>query len=246
MRRKMMDILLDWKAEPKKNPLLIRGARQVGKTYVVNEFSKSYPNYIYINFEEEADLKRIFEGNLDINTLIMNISMQFIDKRLEPGKTLIFIDEIQACPNARTALKFFAIDGRFDIIASGSLLGMTLKEVSSYPVGYEDAVDMYSMDFEEFLWALGASPELIEHIASKIDGKQSLENAVLDSMDEYFRWYMIVGGMPAAVSDFAANRDFGRVRRIQRKIVDGYMSDISKHASGVARTRAKECLGSVP
>jgi len=246
LRRKIMEDLMKWKNNPDRKPLLIRGARQVGKTFIVNEFSKSYSNYIYINFETNHVHRDIFSGNLNIDALIRRISAEFIEIPLVPGKTLIFLDEIQNCPGARTALKTFALDRRFDVICSGSLLGLNYKEVSSYPVGYEETIEMYPLGFEEFLWALGMDTVLIKEVAEMLRKKEPLDPFVLSRIEEYFRWYMVVGGMPEVVRDFVKNKDIGRTFRIQKDILNGYMSDVSKYSKGVVKNRARECLLSVP
>lgn len=158
LKRKITDKLLEWKNEENKPCLLVRGARQVGKTYIINEFAKNnYENYIYINFELMPEYKKIFDGNLDIKTLKMKLEVSFPNVKIVPYKTILFLDEIQSCPNARTTLKTFALDKTIDVISSGSLLGLYYKEVSSYPVGYERIIDLYPLDFEEFLWGLGTS-----------------------------------------------------------------------------------------
>lgn len=155
LERKITQKLLEWKEEEKKPCLLIRGARQVGKTFIIDKFAReNYESYIYINFELMPEYKKIFDGNLDIKTLITKLEVTFPDIKIVPQKTILFLDEIQSCPNARTALKSFALDGRIDVISSGSLLGLYYKEVSSYPVGYERIIDLYPLDFEEFLWGV--------------------------------------------------------------------------------------------
>ena len=143
LERKITNILNEWKQEKKKPCLLVRGARQVGKTFIIDDFAKkNYETYIYINFELMPEYKKIFDGNLDIKTLIMKLEVTFPEKKIIPNNTILFLDEIQACPNARTALKTFSLDGRIDVISSGSLLGLYYKEVNSYPVGYERVVDL--------------------------------------------------------------------------------------------------------
>jgi predicted AAA+ superfamily ATPase len=247
LRRKMTNYLERWKSDPKKKALLIKGARQVGKTFIVDEFAKkNYESYIYINFEERPELKSIFEGNLDIRTLMHNISAQFLDVPIIPKRTMIFLDEIQSCPGARTAIRFMVRDGRFDIVASGSLLGLNYKDVSSYPAGDELTVEMYSLDFEEFLWALGVTEDMISDMRCRLNRKEQLDPFILNRFDEYFRWYMIVGGMPAAVEEFIDRHDFGRVRQVQKTILNIYKADISKYAKGVLKSRARVCLLSVP
>lgn len=155
LKRKITKTLIDWKKQENKQCLLVRGARQVGKTFIIEQFCKeNYESYIYVNFELSPTLKDIFNGDLDANTLIMKLEVTFPDIEIKSGKTVLFLDEIQSCPNARVALKSFAMDKRIDVIASGSLLGLYYKEITSYPVGYEKIVDMYPLDFEEFLWAV--------------------------------------------------------------------------------------------
>ena len=152
--------------------LVVKGARQVGKTYIIDKFAKeNYKNYVYINFDENPTYKTIFEGDLDVETLIKQISLRVPNCNLIPNETLIFLDEIQNCPKARTALKFLAIDKRFDVIASGSLLGINYKDVPSYPVGYVEHVEMNSLDFEEFLWANGVSLKSILDIKGYFEKK---------------------------------------------------------------------------
>ncbi|MDR3205739.1 MAG: AAA family ATPase [Candidatus Methanoplasma sp.] len=242
----MSENLLRWKANPNKHPLLVRGARQVGKTFIIDDFAKKhYKSCIYINFETDPRHAGLFEGALDARTLTQLISLRFIDTPIIPGSTLLFLDEIQSCPRARVALKFLS-GGDMDIIATGSLLGVNKFEVSSYPVGYEEYMDMHSLDFEEFLWALGADDGMISHVADKIRRKEPPEQSIMEDFQKYFTWHMVVGGMPEAVNDFVRNKDFIRVLAIQKKIVESCKSDISKYAKGAMKTRAGECLNSVP
>ena len=160
LRRKIESRLLDWKKSHGRKCLLVKGARQVGKTFSIEKFGKEqYENLVVINFIEEPACQSIFSGSLDADTLTMQISLRMRGAQLVPGKTLLFLDEIQMCPNARTALKFLAEDSRYDVIASGSMLGIQYKDVSSFPVGYVDYLDMNSLDFEEFLWAVKVPEE---------------------------------------------------------------------------------------
>lgn len=194
LERKITQTLLEWKNEKKKPCLLIRGARQVGKTYIVEHFAKNnYESYIYINFELMPEYKKIFNGNLDIKTLIMKLEVTFPDIKIIPNKTILFLDEIQSCPNARTALKTFALDGRIDVISSGSLLGLYYKEVTSYPVGYERIIDMYPMDFEEFLWGIGIKKETIEYVRNCFNELKEIDEYILKQFSEQFKMYMLVG-----------------------------------------------------
>jgi len=247
LKRKMTDVLLEWKHDRNKKCLLVKGARQVGKTYIIDDFAKKhYKNYVYINFELSKDKRTIFEGDLDMDTLIIKISAHFGGVKLEPGKTLIFLDEIQSCPGARVALKTFTMDKRFDVIASGSLLGLNYKEVSSYPVGYETTVWMHPLDFEEFLWAYGIDRIVIDHVSGKVRGGEKLDDSILKKFEEYFRLYMTVGGMPDAVNVFLSTKNMGEVLRVQRDIIRGYMNDIAKYLPDSEKQKAQSCLLSVP
>ncbi|MDR0309387.1 MAG: ATP-binding protein [Candidatus Methanoplasma sp.] len=247
LRRKISDFLVEWKNTPKKNCLLVTGARQVGKTFIIDDFAKkNYGNYIYINFELSSGMKRIFDGDLDISTLERNLSVYFPNVEFEPGNLLIFLDEIQSCPNARVSLKSFSLDGRFDVIASGSLLGLNYKEVSSYPVGYETEIKLHSLDFEEFLWALGIGDSIISYISDAVRRKTPIDNSILEKMEEYYRWYAVVGGMPNAVNTFIETNNFGKVMSAQADIISGYMNDISKYAEVQDKARVKNTLRSIP
>jgi predicted AAA+ superfamily ATPase len=245
--RKMTEELFRWKERKSKKPLVIKGARQVGKTYIVDAFAKNnYENYVYINFEETPSNKLIFEGDLDIETLIKQITLRVKDAKLVENKTLIFLDEIQSCPGARTALKFFALDGRFDVIASGSLLGIGYSEVSSFPVGYTDQLVMYSMDFEEFLWANGITPESILDIKTYFEQKKAVPEAMHTKMMELFREHIVIGGMPAVVNEFVSTYSFFEVRRIQKAIINDYLDDIAKYAKDSEKAKARACFLSIP
>ena len=194
LERKITQKLLEWKNEEKKPCLLVRGARQVGKTYIIDNFAKNnYESYIYINFELMPNYKKIFDGNLDIKTLIMKLEVTFPEIKIIPNKTILFLDEIQSCPNARTALKTFALDGRIDVISSGSLLGLYYKDVKSYPVGYERIIDLYPLDFEEFLWGIGIKRETIEYVRDRFNELKELDEYILKQFSESFKMYMLVG-----------------------------------------------------
>ena len=247
LKRKIEEYLLDWKRRENKMCLVVKGARQVGKTYIINKFAKeNYKNYVYINFDENPTYKTIFEGDLDVETLIKQISLRVPNCNLIPNETLIFLDEIQNCPKARTALKFLAIDKRFDVIASGSLLGINYKDVPSYPVGYVEHIEMNSLDFEEFLWANGISPTSILDIKGYFERKETIPLAMHEKMLELFKEYIIVGGMPRVVSDFVNNHNFANVLRLQRAIISDYTDDITKYAEGKEKTKARECFLSIP
>lgn len=247
LKRKITNYLLEWKNSKDKMCLVVKGARQVGKTYIIDKFAReNYENYIYINFDENPAYKSIFEGDLDIETLIKQISLRVPNANLIPQKTIIFLDEIQNCPKARTALKFFAIDKRFDVIASGSLLGINYKEVPSYPVGYVEHIEMNSLDFEEFLLANGISESSILDIKGYFERKETVPLAMHEKMLELFKEYIIVGGMPRVVNDFVNNHNFANVLKLQRAIISDYTDDIAKYAEGREKNKARECFLSIP
>lgn len=247
LRRKITNSLLKWKNDPHKKSLLVRGARQVGKTFAVDDFAKkNYGTYIYINFEENPQYASFFAGSRSVETIMRNISAEFKDADFIPGDTLIFLDEIQNCPNARVAFKFFSIDGRYDVIGTGSLLGVRYKEVSSYPVGYEDVLDMYSLDFEEFLWAMGMKNDIIDHVRTCLSKKEPIDQFILDRFNEYMRWHMVIGGMPQVVNTFIDTNHFGKVLSVQKRITGGYVDDIMKYASGLDKNRVRASFESIP
>jgi len=247
LKRKISDTLLEWKNKPNKRCLLVRGSRQVGKTFIIEHFAKTnYDNYIYINFELFPGMKNVFEGDLDVDSLVRNLSVRFPKVKFEPGNLLIFLDEIQSCPNARVSLKSFSVDGRFDVIASGSLLGINYKEISSYPVGYETTVELRSLDFEEFLWALGIGNEVISYVSDSIREKRPIDDSVLEKMNEFYKQYAVVGGMPAAVNKFVETNSFGEVLSAQMDIINGYMGDIAKYASTSDKPKIRRTLLSIP
>lgn len=247
LERKIEKDLIEWKNNTNKKCLLIRGARQVGKTYIIDKFAKeNYENYIYINFELFPSLKRIFDGDLDINTLRMNIEVNFPDKKLVPNKTIIFLDEIQSCPNARVALKTFALDKSYDVIASGSLLGLYYKEIKSYPVGYETDIEMYPLDFEEFLWALGVSKYIIKSLKESFNNKKNISDVVLSKIEEYFKLYILIGGMPDVVNEYLNSKSLTNVLNVQRSIVKNYKNDVVKYASDDDKNKILDTFDSIP
>ena len=247
--------LQEWKKSKNKECLLIKGARQVGKTYLVREFGRTeYESFIEINFHMNSDLKVVFDGNRSAEEIYKRLTANLPGIKLIPGKTLIFLDEIQKCANARTALKFLAEDGKYDVIASGSLLGLAygmdddseVEEVESVPVGYEKQMMMYSLDFEEFLWAYGYGKDTLEYLKSFFDSKEKIPTDVNQKFDNILKEYMVVGGMPEVVADFMENKDFGRVQEIQEKIIYSYADDISQHAKGAEKVKVRKCYDSIP
>ncbi|MDR1461711.1 MAG: ATP-binding protein [Azoarcus sp.] len=247
LKRKISDELAKWKGGRDKRCLLVKGARQVGKTYSIDRFAReNYRHYIPIDFDRNPAYSAIFDGDLDAGTLQKQISLRVPGAALVPGETLLLLDEIQNCPRARAALKFLAIDGRFDVIASGSMLGIHYKDVPSYPVGYVDTLEMHSLDFEEFLWASGVSPGSIEDIREHFSEKKPAPQAMHDRMMELFKEYMVVGGMPRVVNEFVMTQNFAAVLKLQRAIISDYTDDIAKYAEGAEKAKARSCFQSIP
>lgn len=244
-KRKIIRFLSDWSKKPHKEALLIKGARQVGKTTVVREFGKkNYRSFVEINFELDPNAKTAFDGKRDTKTIIGNLSLMGYGPFIE-GKTLVFFDEIQSCPNARTAIKFLVEEGVYDYIESGSLLGINYKDVSSYPVGFERQIEMFPMDFEEFLWSKGVSELSIETVRETYLHKSSVTKFVHEQMMKYYREYLIVGGMPEVVSTYNHNADFAATLLQQRKIIQSYRDDIAKYAAE-QKTKAKRFFDAIP
>ena len=247
LKRKFYDKLLDWKKKSNKRPLFVRGARQIGKTYIIDYFGKTnYSSYIYINFLENSEYKRIFDGALNAATIYSRMSLMIQSARFIENDTLIFLDEIQECGNARTALKFLAQDARYDIVVSGSLLGVQYKNVKSIPVGYEEPVTMHSLDFEEFLWAKGYSYEQISALQESFLEQRKVDDLINDVMHKELREYMVIGGMPAVVQQFIEKRNFAEADEIQRQIVSDYLDDIMNYASDVEKPKIRNCFLSIP
>lgn len=245
LKRKIINILNDWYKTPDKKALLLKGARQVGKTTIIREFAKKhYKNFIEINFEQTPLAKEAFSGNLDANTIILNLSSMGYGK-FEKGNTLVFFDEIQSCPQARTAIKFLVEDDRFDFIESGSLLGINYKDVSSYPVGYEQHIDMYPLDFEEFLWGCGISEDVINILKESYLNITAVPEFIHKQIMERFHQYLIIGGMPEVVNTFVKTNDINQTKQIQSNIINSYRDDISKYA-GKEKHLTKKVFDSIP
>jgi len=247
LKRKILNALLAWKARPDKQCLLVKGARQVGKTFIIEHFARTYyPHAIILNFVQNPAYKVIFDGDLDAQTIVKQISLRVSGAEFVPGETLLFLDEIQDCPCARAALKFLAQDGRFDVVASGSMLGINYKDVPSYPVGYVDHLEMHGLDFEEFLWANGVSAGSIADIHGYYTTLQSVPAAMHQRMMSLFKEYIVVGGMPRAVNAFIMEHNFARVLQIQRAIISDYTDDIAKYAEGAEKAKVRACFTSIP
>lgn len=195
LKRKVDSYLMAWKNNPDRKPLIVKGARQIGKTCSIEWFaSQNYSNVIQINFVEQKKYNGIFDDGFEVDAILKNISLLNPELKFIPGETLFFFDELQACPNCATSLKFFKLDGRFDVICSGSLMGINYKEIESNSVGYKEDYEMYSMDFEEFLWAKGYTDDLIEELYRNMLEVKPLSNLQMDTFFSLFRDYVTIGG----------------------------------------------------
>lgn len=246
LKRRAYERLSAWKKEPVKKALCIVGARQIGKTTLIREFGKrEYAHFVEINFVTDEKASAIFDERLTAEQIITNLTA-YVQTVLEPGKTLILLDEIQECPRARSAIKFLVEDGRFDYIESGSLLGVRYQEIKSYPVGFEEIYRMYPLDFEEFLWANGVQEETITYLRECFEKVEKVSDSVHDTMNRLFYSYMIVGGMPENVQIYVDTHDIAGVIRNQRGILDLYRLDIAKYAIGNDKQKAKAIFDSIP
>lgn len=229
--RKIDIFLKEWKKNPDRKPLVVRGARQVGKTESIRAFGKAnYQSVVEINFVLQKKFQAIFDNGYEVDTIIKNISLLEPSWKFIPHHTLLFFDELQKCPNCATSLKSFCQDGRFDVICSGSLMGIYYEEIESNAVGYKEDYVMHSMDFEEFLWAKGYSPDQIEGLYAHMVETHPFSQLEMDIMTGIFRDYMCVGGMPEVVKMYIDNGHFGGTLRLQRQLLNDYEEDISKYA----------------
>ena len=242
LKRKIESVLFDWKEHKNKKCLIVKGARQIGKTFSIRSFGAvNYDEVLEINFKETPSAAEVFAGDLDVETMLMGLRFRYPDKMLKPGKSLIFLDEIQECEEAITSLKFWALDDRYDVIASESLLGIDYKRASSYPVGYVDHIQMYALDFEEFLWSMQVTADMTDSLRSMLDVRKTVPEAVHTQMMNYFRTYLAIGGMPEAVDKYASSRDFIAVDSIQKNILQGYLYDIAHYATAEEKVKAEKC-----
>lgn len=247
LRRKIDDYLINWYHNNQKLPLIIKGGRQIGKTTSIRAFAKSYyKNVVEINFAIETKYRDVFTDGYDVESIVRNISFINPSFRFEKGNTLIFFDELQACPTCATSLKAFKIDGRYDVICSGSLMGINYGEIETNSVGYKEDYTMHSMDFEEFLWANGYSEDVVNVFLESMIQLTPLSTVQMDTMMSLFRAYMTLGGMPAVVSQWVATRNFSRTTRIQRQLLLDYEEDITKYAQGLDKGRIKNVYNHIP
>lgn len=234
LRRKIDGFLEEWRRDPERLPLIVKGARQVGKTASVRQFGKThYPNFVEINFLLQKQYRDIFDSGFEVDAILRNITLHDPGLEFVPHETLIFFDELQACPNCATGLKSFRQDGRYDVICSGSLMGINYREIESNSVGYKQDYEMYSLDFEEYLWAKGYRAEQVEELYSYMADVRPLSETQLAVMMENFREYMVLGGMPAVVSSFVAKKNYSGTLAMQRQILLDYEEDITKYAGGL-------------
>lgn len=240
LKRKIDKYLTDWKNRPDKKPLIIKGARQIGKTRSVEWFAgQNYASVIEINFIEQKKYRDIFNDGFEVNAILKNISLLNPELKFIPGDTIFFFDELQACPNCATSLKFFKLDGRFDVICSGSLMGISYNEIESNSVGYKEDYEMHSMDFEEFLWAKGYNDEFTADLFSHMLDVRPLSELQMDTLMNLFRDYVIIGGMPEVVSTYVRNKNFSGTLDIQRQLLKDYEEDITKYVEGLDKAKVK-------
>lgn len=257
LRRKIENQLLRWKMQENRKPVVVKGVRQCGKTFIVRKFAEeNYKYVVYMNFVKNPGYSVAFEGSLDIDNITMYISTMVPGAKFEAGKTCIILDEIQDCPQARTALKFFKEDGRYDVICTGSLLGVKgygkkksngEKEYPrSVPVGYETIIEMYPLDFEEWLWANGIPDNVLGCLQQSLDSLQPVPEPIHIKMKELFLQYVVVGGMPEVVNTFLESHNMSAVKDLQRLIVDEYKDDMVKYADDADKSYIRQCFDSIP
>lgn len=240
LKRKIDKYLTDWKNRPDRKPLIIKGARQIGKTRSVEWFAgQNYASVIEINFIEQKKYREIFNDGFEVDAILKNISLLNPELKFISGNTIFFFDELQACPNCATSLKFFKLDGRFDVICSGSLMGISYNEIESNSVGYKEDYEMHSMDFEEFLWAMGYNDEFTADLLSHMLDVRPLSELQMDTLMSLFRDYVIIGGMPEVVSTYVRNKNFSGTLDIQRQLLKDYEEDITKYVEGLDKAKVK-------
>lgn len=247
LKRKIDAFLAEWKANPDRKPLIVKGPRQVGKTESIKRFGEmNYRSVIIINFVEEPKYKMITADGYKAEDIIKNISRMDPSKRFIKGETLIFFDELQEFPEIATALKFFKIDGRFDVICSGSMLGINYRKIKSNSVGYKTDYEMFSLDFEEFLWAKGYDNSFVEDMLEHMRNLTPFNEVQMSVCSSLFLDYYILGGMPAVVREFIAKGTFEGSLEVQRQLIADYKEDIRKYAEGIDQTRIMNVFNHIP
>lgn len=255
-KRKIETRLQEWLDDKSHKPIVVKGVRQCGKTSSVVDFAqKHFKNIVYLDFREHPEYKKFFIPNLEVDAIIMRITAAIPSAYIEPGETCFIFDEIQDCPRARGALKYFHLDGRYEVMCTGSLLGVngyrSKEEQAEYdeasiPVGFEEIVTMYPMDFEEWLWANGIQQMHFDYLRKCMMEIVPIEDAIHERFRELLHLYVIVGGMPEAVSTFMTTMQIGKVLAVQRRIVDEYKADMVKYALTADKARIRECFESIP
>ena len=247
LKRKIDDYLIEWKNNKNRLPLIIKGARQIGKTNAIRNFgNNNYKTFIEINFVLQPQFKTIFEEGFEVNNIIKKITLKMPELVLNENDTLIFFDEMQECVSTATSLKAFREDGRYDIICSGSLMGINYREIESNSVGNKEDYIMKSLDFEEFLWANGYNNEQINDLFKHMIELKPLSSIQYDVIMSKFKDYMIVGGMPAIVSQFIENKNYSGILKMQQQILLDYEEDITKYAGGLDKTKILNCYRKIP
>lgn len=238
LERKIDTFLSEWKNNPKRKPLIVKGARQIGKTESIRAFGKAnYESVVEINFVLQKKFRAIFDDGYEVDSIIKNISLLEPSWKFVPHKTLIFFDELQKCPDCATSLKSFCLNGRYDVICSSSLMGIYYEEIESNAVGYKEDYEMYSMDFEEFLWAKGYHHEQVEELYQHMVSLQAFSALEMDTMMAHFRDYMTLGGMPEVVKRYIDNGHFEGTLHLQRQLLKDYEEDITKYAKEMDKTK---------
>lgn len=247
LKRKIDHYLIEWKSNSNHMPLIVKGARQIGKTESIRHFAKrNYKSVIEINFALQKQYKDIFDNGFEVDTIIRNITLHNTELQIIPGNTLIFFDELQDCPNCATSLKAFNQDGRYDVICSGSLMGINYQEIESNSVGNKEDYEMHSMDFEEFLWAKGYSEEFIDDLLRHMLEITPLSNTEFHVVMEAFREYMVIGGMPAIVNTFVTQNNYSGTLKMQKQLLLDYEEDITKYAAGLDKAKILNIYRKIP
>lgn len=247
LKRKADIFLESWRSDPERMPLIIKGARQVGKTESIRQFAKkNYGSVIEINFALQRQYRDIFNDGFEVDNIIKNITLHDPSLKVIPGDTLIFFDEMQDCVSCATSLKAFNQDRRYDVICSGSLMGINYGEIESNSVGNKEDYEMFSMDFEEFLWAKGYTPEQIEGYCQHLIKTEPLSDTEYTVMLSNFREYIVIGGMPAIVSRFVTSGNYSGTLKMQRQILKDYEEDITKYAQGLDKGKILNIYRMIP
>lgn len=247
LKRKIDNFLTEWKNDSNHMPLIVKGARQIGKTESIKHFAKeNYKSVIEINFALQKQYKDIFDDGFEVDAIIKNITLHNPEFKIIPDDTLIFFDELQDCPNCATSLKAFNQDGRYDVICSGSLMGINYQEIESNSVGNKEDYEMHSMDFEEFLWAKGYSNTLIDDLFRHMLEVTPLSNTEYHVVMDAFREYMVIGGMPAIVNTFVTQNNYSGTLKMQKQILCDYEEDITKYAKGLDKAKILNIYRKIP